>query len=229
MTAVVDETFLLSDRQRDDLLDQVGQCPQNGRALRAFLSSIALAALRPQEALALRVRDVDLPDQGPGELVIHPRRLKDGDEAVEGAGVVRVVQASPELVEILKEEVVRRGLGPEDLMFTRDDGRPLTGAVYRRAWRQARESVLEPSEFSSPLGRSVSDLRDTCIATWLSGHRTAWEIITVADRTGVSASSLARRFPHCFQPPASAEASNALIEAAFAIADPYCEPARAAR
>lgn len=229
MTAVVDETFLLSDRQRDDLLDRVGQCPRNGRALRAFLSSIALAALRPQEALALGVRDANLPDQGPGELMIHSRRLKDGGEAAKVAGVVRVVPASPELVAILKAEVARRDLGPEDLMFTRDDGRPLTGAVYRRAWRQARESVLEADEFSSPLGRSVSTLRDTRIATWLSGHRTAWELFTVADRTGVSVSSLARRFPHCFQPPASAEATNALIEAAFAIADPGGEPARPAR
>ncbi|MFI1016384.1 hypothetical protein [Streptomyces sp. NPDC020965] len=229
MAAAVDERFLLSDRQRDDLLDRIGQCPQNGHVLRAFLSSVALAALRPQEASALRVRDVDLPDQGPGELMIHPCRLKDGRGAVDGARVVRAVPASPELVEILKAEVARRGLGPEDLMFTRDDGRPLTGAVYRRAWRQVRESVLEASEFSSPLVRSVSDLRDTCIATWLSGPRTAWKIIMVADRTGVSVSSLARRFPHCFQPPASAEASNALIEAAFAIADLYCEPARAAR
>ncbi|MFJ4682762.1 hypothetical protein [Streptomyces sp. NPDC088789] len=229
MAAVVDERFLLSDRQRDDLLDRIGQCPRNGRVLRVFLSSVALAALRPHEALALRVRDANLPDQGAGELMVRPGRLRSGDEVVQGVGVVRVVPASPELVEILKAEVARRGLGPEDLMFTRDDGRPLSGAVYRRAWHRAREAVLEPQEFSSPLGRSVSDLRDTCIATWLSGHRAAWDISNLADRAGVSVSALARRFPHCFQPPASAEVSNALIEAAFDIAGPERAPAHAAR
>ncbi|WP_329559069.1 hypothetical protein OG711_09720 [Streptomyces uncialis] len=229
MAAVVDERFLLSDRQRDDLLNRIGQCPRNGRPLRAFLSSVALAALRPHEALALRVRDANLPNQGPGELMVLPGRLRSGDEAVEGVGVVRVVPASPELVEILKAEVARRGLGPADLMFTRDDGRPLPGAVYRKAWRSAREAVLEPHEFSSPLGRRVSDLRDTCIATWLSGHRTAWDISNLADRTGISVSALARRFPHRFQPPASAEASNALIEAAFGTAGPERAPTHAAR
>ncbi|MFJ7422148.1 hypothetical protein ACIQXD_26650 [Streptomyces uncialis] len=55
MAAVVDERFLLSDRRRDELLDRIGQCPRNGHVLRAFLSSIALAAPRPQEALVLRV------------------------------------------------------------------------------------------------------------------------------------------------------------------------------
>ncbi|MFD9424478.1 MULTISPECIES: hypothetical protein [unclassified Streptomyces] len=147
LTAVVDERFLPSDRQRDDLPDWLGQCLRNGHALRAFLSSIALAALRPQEAVALQLRDVHLPDEGPGELVIRPRCPGKGDEAVEGAGVVRLVPASPELVVILRADVTRRCLGPEELMFTRDDGRPLPGAVYRRAWHRARKAVLEARGF----------------------------------------------------------------------------------
>lgn len=225
--AVVDERFLLSVQQRDDLLDWISQRPRNGRSLRVFLSSIALAALRPQEALALRVRDAHLPDEGPGDLVIRPRRARDGDDEAEGAGAPRVVPACPELVEVLRAEVARRGLRPGDAMFTRDDGRPLSGAVYRRAWHQARKAVLDAHEIESPLGRSVSDLRDACISTWLSGHRTALEVFKVADHVGVSAPSLARRFPHCFQP--SGEVSYDLIEAAFAIPDPECEQTRAAR
>ncbi|WP_405721879.1 hypothetical protein OG607_10835 [Streptomyces sp. NBC_01537] len=211
--AVVDERFLLSDQQRDALLDWIGQRPQNGRPMRAFLSSIAFAALRPQEALALRVRDAYLPDEGPGHLVIHPRRLRDGDDEAEGAGGPRVVPACPELVEVLKAEVARRGLGPDDAMFTRDDAQPLSGGVYRRVWHQAREVVLEAHEIDSPLGSRVSNLRDACITKWLSGYRTIFEVFAVAERVDVSAPSLARRFPHCFQPPG--EVCNDLLEAAL--------------
>ncbi|MEU6176952.1 hypothetical protein [Streptomyces coeruleorubidus] len=49
----------------------------------------------------------------------------------------------------------------------------------------------------------------------------------MADRVGVSAPSLARRFPHCFQ--ASGEVANELVEAAHTIPDLECEPERAAR
>ncbi|MER5226095.1 hypothetical protein [Streptomyces flaveus] len=223
--AVVDESFLLSDQQCDGLLGWIGQRPWDGRPLRAFLSTIAFAALRPQEALALRVRDAYLPDEGPGALVIYPRRL--GGEEAEGAGAPRIVPACRELVEVLRAEVARRGLHPDDTLFTRDDGRPLSSGLYRRAWRAAREAVLEADEVDSPLGRRVSDLRDACISNWLSGYRTALEVFTVAERVGVSAPSLVRRFPHCFQP--SGDVSYDLIEAAFAMPDLEGEPKRAAR
>ncbi|MBK3525364.1 MULTISPECIES: hypothetical protein [Streptomyces] len=184
--------------------------------MRAFLSSIAFAALRPQEALALRVRDTQLPDGESGALVIRPRPLS-GSDAVTGnvTGAPRVVPACPELVEILRAEVARRGLHPEDAMFTREDGLPLSDAIYRRVWRQAREAVLETHEIDSPLARSVGDLRDARISTWLKDHRTALDVLMVAERVGVSASSLVRRFLYCFQQ--SREAANDLIEAAFAV------------
>ncbi|KUL43913.1 hypothetical protein [Streptomyces regalis] len=102
----------------------------------------------------------------------------------------------------------------------------MSGAVYRRAWDEARKAVLEAHEIDSPLGRRVSDLRDARIATWLSGYRSALDVFKVAERVGVSAPSLARRFPHCFQ--ASGEVSNDLIEAALAVTDLDCEAKPAA-
>ncbi|MFJ8536138.1 hypothetical protein [Streptomyces sp. NPDC093591] len=211
--AIVDNRFLLSDQQRDALLDWIRQRPCNGRPLHAFLSSVAFAALRQQEALALRVRDAHLPDEGPGDLVIRPRRPRDRSEAVEGDDAPRVVPACPELVEVLRQEVARRGLHPDDALFTCDDGRPLSGAVYRRAWNQAREAVLEAHEIDSPLGRHVSGLRDACISKWLGQYCTGFKGFVVAERVGVSAPSLVRRFPHCFR--TSGDIANDLIEAAF--------------
>lgn len=59
------------------------------------------------------------------------------------------------------------------LVGAREDGLPLSGAAWRRAWRQAREAVLEAHEIGSPLARSVGDLRGARISTWLKDHRTA--------------------------------------------------------
>ncbi len=44
----------------------------------------------------------------------------------------------------------------------------LAGSVIRRAWRTAREEVLTPEEFASPLGKRVYDLRHTCLTNWLN-------------------------------------------------------------
>lgn len=162
-TIEFDEQLLLSGQQRDDLLDWVGQHPRNGRTLRAFFSAVAFAALRPGEALALRVRDVQLPDDGPGVLVVHARRDGTVEGGREGTGIRRVVPVCPRLVELLKEQIVARELGPDDAVFLCDDGRPLSGAMYRRAWKQACEGVLESRGTDSTAGVNVSVLRDVCI------------------------------------------------------------------
>ncbi|CAM5652178.1 hypothetical protein SALBM135S_05142 [Streptomyces alboniger] len=71
MTAVANEgTFLLTDRQCASILDWAAAQPHNGLVLRAFLASVALAALQPKEALKLRARDVAFDDQGRGALLI---------------------------------------------------------------------------------------------------------------------------------------------------------------
>ncbi|MCK8676125.1 hypothetical protein [Streptomyces lichenis] len=92
--------------------------------------------MRPEEALALRVRDMEITEDGASWLPVHPqaqeRREKDSDHA----GVVRRVPVCRELAAILKEEAIRRDLHPEDAMFVLDDGRLLTAEVYRKVWRQ---------------------------------------------------------------------------------------------
>ncbi|MBT2396177.1 hypothetical protein [Streptomyces sp. ISL-100] len=231
MTAVTgDGTFLLDDRQCFSMLDWVAEQPQSGLVLRAFLASIALAALRPTEALALRVRDAELPDEGNGVLLIHPQGQEGHVEGADGAGDVRRVPACPELVAILKTEVTRRDLGHDDAIFVLDDGRPLTGSVYREVWRQARAALLEANEIDSPLGRNVSALRDACIAAWLrNGDQTAAHIVTVAECAGVSVPRLAERFAHCLRKPTPAEIPWDRLEAAFRLSALRSEPMAAAR
>lgn len=51
------------------------------------------------------------------------------------------------------------------------DGTPsdlLSGSVFRRAWRTARETIPTPEEYESPLASRVYDLRHSCLTTWLN-------------------------------------------------------------
>jgi hypothetical protein len=227
MTAVVGtQTILLTDRQCFSILDWAAEQPQNGLALRAFLASIALAALQPKEALVLCVRDVELTDDGSGWLLIQPQGQERRETDLERAGAERRVPACRELVEFLKAEITRRDLRSDDAIFVLDDGRPLTAPVYRKIWRQARAAVLEAHEVDSSLGRNISALRDACIAAWLkNGDQTAAHILTVAECAGMSAPRLAERFAHCLRKPTRDEISFDRLEAAFALPDLPSEPA----
>ncbi|MEU1296090.1 hypothetical protein ABZ439_27080 [Streptomyces sp. NPDC005840] len=221
MAAIVDaETFRLTDRQCFSILDWAAEQPHNGFVLRAFLASIALAALQPEEALTLRVRDVELTDDGRSWLLIHPHGHERGETDPEREGAERRVPACWELVALLKAEIARRDLRPDDAIFVLDDGRPLTAQVYRRIWRHARAAVLEAREVDPPLGMNISALRDARIAAWLkSGDQTAAHILAVAECAGMSAPRLAERFAYCLRKPTRDEIPWDRLEAALALPD----------
>lgn len=221
MSAVAsEETFHLSDRQCFAILDWAGEQPQDGLVLRAFLASIALAALRPEEALALRVRDVEVADDGASWFLVHPQAQERREKDADRAAAVRGVPVCRELAAMLKEEIIRRDLGPDDAIFVLDDGQPLTAEVYRKVWRQARAEVLQAHEIDSPLGRHVSALRDACIAAWVkNGDQTAAHILVVAECAGMSAPRLAERFAYCLRKPTPDEIPWDRLEAALALPD----------
>jgi integrase len=227
MAAVIGaESLILTDRQCISILDWAAEQPQNGLVLRAFLASIALAALQPREALTLRARDVELADDGSGWLLIHPHGQERRETDPEREGAERRVPACRELVALLKAEIARRDLRPDDAIFVLDDGRPLTAPVYRKIWRQARAAVLEAHEVDSPLGRNISALRDARIAAWLeNGDQTAAHILAVAASAGMSAPRLAERFTHCLRKPTRDEIPWDRLEAALALPDLPSEPA----
>ncbi|MEU7100834.1 hypothetical protein AB0A66_21260 [Streptomyces longwoodensis] len=227
MAAVVDaQTFHLTDRQCFSILNWAAEQPQNGLVLRVFLASIALAALQPKEALVLRVRDVELADDGIGWLLIHPQGRERRETDSERAGAQRRVPACRQLVALLKAEITRRDLRPDDAMFVLDDGRPLTAPVYRKIWQQARAAVLEAHEADSSLGRDISALRDACIAAWLkNGDQSAAHIFVVAECAGMSAPRLAERFAHCLHKPTRDEIPWDRLEAALALPDLLSESA----
>ncbi|MFJ8228594.1 hypothetical protein ACIQ9E_01360 [Streptomyces sp. NPDC094448] len=221
MRAIVySRTSHLTDRQRSSILDWAAEQPQNGLALRAFLASIALAALRPKESLALRVRDMEFADDGRGWLLVHPQAPERCEKDSDCAGDVRRVPLCRQLATILKEEAIRRNLRPDDAIFVLDDGRSLTAQIYRNVWWQARAAILEADEIDLSLGRNVSDLRDACIAAWLkNGDQTVAHILAVAEWAGMSAPRLAERFAPCLRMPTRDEIPWDQIEAAMALPD----------
>lgn len=213
-------------RQCVSILGWAAKQSQNGPVLRAFLASIALAALQPKEALALRVRDVELTDDGSGWLLIHPQGQERRETDSERADAARRVLACRELVALLKEEITRRDLRPDDAIFVLDDGRPLIAPLYRKIWRQARVAVLEAHEVDSSLGRNISARRNACIAAWLkNGDQSAAHILAVAECAGMSAPRLAERFAHCLRKPTRDEIPWDRLEAALALPDLSSEPA----
>ncbi|MFE5957942.1 hypothetical protein [Streptomyces rubiginosohelvolus] len=178
----------------------------------------------------LRVRDVELADDGTGWLVVHSLTQECREKDSDHAGTVRRVPVCRELAAILKEETLRRDLRPDDTIFVLDNGRPLTAQVYRKIWQQARAAVLQAHERNSPLGRHVSALRDARIAAWLkNGDQTAAHILAVAECAGMSAPRLAERFARCLRRLTRDEFPWDRLEAALALPDLPSEPTPTAR
>ncbi|MFI6979944.1 tyrosine-type recombinase/integrase [Embleya sp. NPDC050154] len=180
-SGVVDKRCLVNPSQTVALLDAIGQRPRGGVRLRPFFETVRYAGLRPEEALALRVHDVTLPEEGWGEILAHKATPEVGKQWTDSGELrderhlkgraeteTRPVPVHPKLVASLREHIRVQRLKPGDLLFQGEGGDPLSGVVYRRAWGSARKAVLSPEQFASPLGKRVYDLRHTCLTEWLN-------------------------------------------------------------
>ncbi|MFF3454280.1 tyrosine-type recombinase/integrase [Streptomyces sp. NPDC002730] len=184
-SSAVDKRSLLNPSQAAGLLGWIRRRPRGGPRLHAFFATLYYAGSRPEEVVAMYVRDVTLPDEGDedqwGELAFHTARPEvgkqwtDTGEIHEKRGLkgraeddTRNVPCRPALTLILREHIKAEELKPSDLLFPGEGGDMLAGSVFRRAWRTAREKVLSDDEAASPLGKRVYDLRHTCLTTWLN-------------------------------------------------------------
>ncbi|MCF3104115.1 site-specific integrase [Streptomyces roseoverticillatus] len=184
-SSAVDKRCLVNLAQAGALLGWIWQRPRGGRRLHAFFATIYLAGPRPEEAVAMRVRDVILPGEDAedqwGELLFHTAQPEVGkqwtdtgdvheERGLKGRAIddTRTVPCRPALTVILRAHIEAEELKPGDLLFPGEKGDMLAGSVFRRAWRTAREEALTPDECASPLGKRVYDLRHTCLTTWLN-------------------------------------------------------------
>ncbi|MFI2350374.1 tyrosine-type recombinase/integrase [Streptomyces sp. NPDC019443] len=184
-SSAVDKRALINPAHAAGLLGWIWYRPRGGQRLHAFFATMYYAGPRPEEVVAMRVLDAQLPDADAedqwGELLFHTaqpevgKRWTDSGEVHEERGLkgrakhdTRVVPCRPALTRILREHIAAEELKPGDLLFPGEKGDLLSGSVIRRAWRTSREKVLTPEEYASPLARRVYDLRHTCLTTWLN-------------------------------------------------------------
>ncbi|MEU5838360.1 tyrosine-type recombinase/integrase [Streptomyces diacarni] len=182
---VMEEEWLYSEEQVRALLEWVRGREDVERSVYPLMCIVAEQALRPGEARALRVGDVDLPVRGWGKLAVGSGRTE------------RNVPLKPRLVEFLREWISEAGLREEDLLFPGRDGYPLSASQCQRVWEQAQEAVLARDElYSWRLGEPISILRETCLVRWLQAGVSRF---AVAELAGVTPNWLAMRYPYCFR------------------------------
>lgn len=179
---VIDRGSVANPTQARTLLDAVGQMQRSGPRLKAFFAVMYFAALRPEEAVALKAQNLTLPQDGWGEIVLEASRPDAGREWTNtgrqrderqlkhrARGEKRRVPTPPELTAILQEHLDRFGVGSEGRLFPGERGGELPSITYGRVWRRARCAALTPEEVASPLASRPYDLRHAAVSTWLNG------------------------------------------------------------
>ncbi|MFC8675651.1 hypothetical protein ACFUEN_23620 [Streptomyces griseorubiginosus] len=157
----VDKRSLLNSDQAAALLDWIRRRPRGGKRLHAFFATLYYCGPRPEEAVAMHVRDVHLPDVDAAdqwcELMIHTATPEVGKQWTDtgeiherrdlkgrAEGDTRSVPGHPALTRILRQHIEDEGLKPGELLFQGESGGILAGSVIRRAWRSARQAALAP-------------------------------------------------------------------------------------
>jgi integrase len=162
--------------------------------LAAFFGCLYYAALRPEEAVALRRDDLILPARGRGTIILtaacprtgaawtstgtpfEPRGLKHRP-----GGTIRVVPIPPVLADMLRQHLRQFGTAPDGRLFPGARGGMLSESVYGRAWHAARHAALSPELAATPLARRPYDLRHAALSLWLNA---TGEPAEVAARAG---------------------------------------------
>jgi integrase len=202
--------------------------------LTAFFGCLYYAALRPAEAVALRLDSCELPPGGWGQLTLTaaaPRtaRAWTGNGSphehrglkLRPHGSVRVVPIPPGLVRLLRRHLDTYGTAPGGRLFGSPRGGMLHESCYGRTWHAARAAALGPELATTPLARRPYDLRHAALSLWLGSGAPPAE---VAARAGHSVHVLLSVYAHCV--PGHDQIASQAIEQALALPEPGARPAR---
>ncbi|MEU3274524.1 integrase [Saccharomonospora sp. NPDC006951] len=161
----------------------------SGPMLVAFFGSMYYSALRPEEATVLSKPDLQVPEEGWGELLLSrsaptagaawtnsgdrrdSRQLKQ-----RGRGEVRVTPCPPPLTALLHEHLARHGTAADGRLFRNLTGGYVGESTVARVWDKARKAALTDEEYASPLARRPYDLRHACVSTWLAAGVPAQQV-----------------------------------------------------
>jgi integrase len=207
----IDRRVVVNPRQARELLTAltyVGAYDRaSGRRLVAFFGCLYYAALRPGEALGLRLDDCTLPETGWGRIELAETRpaagktWTDSGEAHDRRGLkqrekgeVRVVPIPPPLVRLLREHAEVFGLADDGRLFQSEYGNVVAASSYSRTWKRARELALLPGQVTSVMAARPYDLRHAGVSQWLNSGVPAPE---VAARAGHSVDVLLKIYAKC--------------------------------
>lgn len=178
----VDPAVVVNPEQAERLLGAIGAQGELGKRLVAFFACMYHAALRPEEAIDIRIENLrKLPDTGWGEMRLTHAEPRSGTAWTDdGAsrqrrqlkhraiGASRVVPIHPELVRILRRHLATYPVTPGNRIFQGPRGGMPTSRAYLKVWHPARARAFTPSEAASPMARVPYDLRHACVSTWLA-------------------------------------------------------------
>ncbi|WP_433250455.1 tyrosine-type recombinase/integrase [Streptosporangium sp. CA-135522] len=208
-TETVDPRVAVNPRQAQELLTMVTYVGGRGRGRRlmALFACMYYAALRPAEAVGLRLQDCHLPLKGWGRLTVDVSRPEvntqwtDSGDAHEERGLkhrgradVRPVPIPPELVKILRRHIAEYGTGGDGRIFRSERGGVIASTAYTEVWQDARVLALTPAQVASPLARRPYDLRHAAVSLWLNAGVSAPD---VAERAGHGVDVLLRVYAKC--------------------------------
>ncbi len=142
----------------------------------AFLFTLFYTGLRPSEAVALRVRSLDL---AAGTLFVERSRSLSTESAPKTSAAARVVRLTARNVEVLKQVIELRA-EPDDYVFKNSLGRPIDQRSFYKIFCAAQRA----------LGIRLRDLyatKDTYVSVALTkGVNLTW----LSEQTGVMESTL---------------------------------------
>jgi integrase len=161
------------------------------------------AALRPEEAVALRTSDCHLPTSEWGVLRLaaatprtarmdQRRRTSYEQRGLKhrSDGAIRMIPAPPVLGAMLRAHHAAYGTAPDGRLFRGTHGGPLSGSVYGRVW----QSALGPELAATGLAQRPHDLRHAALSLWLNA---GGDPAQIAARAGNSVAVLLTVYSHC--------------------------------
>jgi len=207
----VDRRSVVNHRQARALLAAVKRQGRSGARLVAFFGLMYYSALRPEEAVNVRCRDLTLPPvenaEAWGEVLLsvatpHAGRHWTDDGSLRESrplkhrheGDTRPVPLPPDLIKILRSHLADFPDGEDGRLFYGERSEELPKLTYMKAWRGARAGALTPDQQASPLAARPYDLRHACVSTWLNAGVPATQ---VAEWAGHSVEVMLRIYAKC--------------------------------
>ncbi|MEU7863850.1 tyrosine-type recombinase/integrase [Nonomuraea sp. NPDC049141] len=221
---VVDPRTVVNPAQARQLLDAVPKVGRKrGPRLKALFACIYYAALRPEEAADLRLRNCTLPETGWGLIVLEKarpqatKRWTNSGETHESRSLkhradkeTREIPIPPVLVAMLREHIAEFGTAKDGRIFSTGTGGSYSSSAHSYVWQEARKLALTPAQVVSSLAARPYDLRHAAVSLWLNVGVPAPE---VAKRAGHSVDVLLRVYAKCIdgqQEQVNSKINNAL-------------------